>query len=131
MYTYHSSVARTVLWFSDEYIRTKTWEYLKKAFGEALYVAPNGLLVAAKVGPNLTPRESQTNDIAQSQAQYPCQKRVPARMVPREYSVYERSGMDDTFTLERSEEDVSMAITSKGEEVPAEQWRRRQQDFGN
>jgi hypothetical protein len=51
MYGYHFSVARTVLWFSDEYIRTKTWEYLKKAFGEALYIAPMGFLVAAKVSP--------------------------------------------------------------------------------
>ena len=85
MNAYHSSVARTVLWFSDEYIRTKTWEYLKKAFGEALYVAPNGLLVAAKVGPSPTPRGSQTNVIAQGQAQYPRQKRILACMVSREY----------------------------------------------
>ena len=39
--------------------------------------------------------------------------------------------MDDTSALERSEEKESMAITSKGEEVPAEQWRRWQHDFGN
>jgi len=52
-------------------------------------------------------------------------------MVPREHSVDERSGMDDTITFKRSEEDVSMAITSQGEEVQAEQWWRRQQDCGN
>lgn len=57
MYGYHVSVARTVLWFSDEYIRTKTWEYLKKAFGEALYVVPMGFLVAAKVGQVLRPEK--------------------------------------------------------------------------
>jgi hypothetical protein len=57
MYGYHFSVARTVLWFSDDYIRTKTWEYLKKAFGEALYIAPMGFLVAAKVGQVLRPEK--------------------------------------------------------------------------
>jgi len=59
MYGYHVSVARTVLWFSDEYIRTKTWEYLKKAFGEALYIAPIGFLVAAKVSQD--PRREKVN----------------------------------------------------------------------
>jgi hypothetical protein len=57
MYGYHFSVARTVLWFSDQYIRTKTWEYLKKAFGEALYIAPMGLLVAARVSQVLRPEK--------------------------------------------------------------------------
>jgi hypothetical protein len=52
-------------------------------------------------------------------------------MVPREYPVYERSGMDHTSTVKRSEEDVSMAITSQGEGFPAGQWQRRRHDFGN
>ena len=52
-------------------------------------------------------------------------------MVPREYPVYERSGMDDPYTVKRSEEDVSMAITSQGEEVQAEQWRRQRQYCSN